>query len=78
VAQQFGTMPPGRPRTGRVKYAFVRLREETHKSWLEGKRSLAVSSDNVLACWLLRSVSGALDHQSVQLAEVQDLLVLHI
>lgn len=62
-------MPPGRPRTERAKYAFVRLREETHKSWLEVKRSLTVSSDDALACWLLRSVSGALDHPSVQLAE---------
>ncbi|XP_065886789.1 uncharacterized protein [Dysidea avara] len=49
-------MPPGCPRTGRATYAFVRLREETHKLWLEAKRSLAASSDDALACCLLQNI----------------------
>ncbi|XP_065901411.1 serine-rich adhesin for platelets-like isoform X2 [Dysidea avara] len=65
-------MPPGRPRTGRATYAFVRLREETHKLWLEAKRSLAASSD---ACCLLQNIrrsvsSSALEPLSTPVAEV--------
>ena len=68
-------MPPGRPRTGRATYAFVRLREETHKLWLEVKRSLAASSDDALACCLLQNIrrnvsSSALKPLSTPVAEV--------
>ena len=50
-AQQFREMPPRRPHTRRAKYVFMRLKEETHKSW---KLNVPLQSA-VMMRWLVGS-----------------------
>ena len=46
-------MPPGRPHVGRASYIRIKLRQETHQSWVGMKRLLKVKSDDALARHLL-------------------------
>ena len=46
-------MPLGRPAVGRTSYVRIKLRHETHVSWVEMKRALDLRSDDELACRLL-------------------------
>ena len=48
-------MPLGRPSVGRSSYAHIKLRRDTHASWVELKLLLKLKSDDTLACYLLTS-----------------------
>ena len=52
-------MPLGRPAVGRTSYVRIKLRQETHVSWVEMKRVLGLRSDNELACRLLATPTNA-------------------
>ena len=46
-------MPCGRPSVGRQSYVRIKLRRDTHASWIELKASLKLKSDDALARYLL-------------------------
>ena len=52
-------MPLGRPAVGRTIYVRIKLRQETHVSWVERKRALGVRSDDELVCRLLATLTNA-------------------
>ena len=55
------TMPPGRPQSlRRASYIRVKLRQETHQSWVEMKRILGAKSDDAFAHHLLSQTSDKL------------------
>ena len=52
-------MPRGRPRTGRERYVSVKLRQETHESWIKAKRYFQMNSDDALAKHLLQVATSS-------------------
>ena len=52
-------MSHGRPRTGRERYVSVKLRQETHESWIKVKRYFQMNSDDALAKHLLQVATSS-------------------
>ena len=48
-------MPHGLPNIGRQSYVRIKLRRDTHMSWVELKASPKLKCDDALACYLLTS-----------------------
>ena len=49
----------GLPSIGRQSYVRIKLRRDTHTSWVELKASPKLKCDNALACYLLASSETA-------------------
>ena len=47
-------MPRGCPCTGKARCVSVKLRQETHKSWVEAKRYFHMNTNDTLANRLLK------------------------
>ena len=48
-------MPRGRPPKGREQYVRIKLKTNTHLSWITRKKSLGIKSDDALACYFLEN-----------------------